>query len=240
MKLKRINRVSRQKFFISLGTFILRAWFATCRITIVGEEIHERIFTGNESLVGATWHRGAIFLVWFFRKLRPMIMFSRSKDGEIIASYAEKLGVIPIRGSSNKGGREALRHMVAHLEKPGGIAATVLDGPKGPRYVAKKGMIVLAMKARAPLVPIIVSAHPAITLKKTWDKTMIPLPFSRVTVMYDHPWLPPPKMDSRQLEAATQTVEAKLNGMMALADRRTGYKTIAPESTSASPNRASS
>jgi lysophospholipid acyltransferase (LPLAT)-like uncharacterized protein len=235
MKLKGINRVSRQKFFVSLGTLILRAWFATCRITIIGEDIQARILTRNESLVGATWHRGAIFLVWFFRKLKPMIMFSRSRDGEIIASYAEKLGVTPVRGSSHRGGRAALRHMVAHLEKPGSMAATVLDGPKGPRYVAKKGMIVLAMKARAPLVPIIVSAHPAITLKKTWDKTMIPLPFSRVTVMYDEPILPPPKLDRQQLDELTQAVASKLNDMMAQADRHTGYKTIAPDTPPISP-----
>jgi len=175
--------------------------------------------------VGATWHRGAIFLVWFFRNIHPMIMFSRSKDGELFARFAEKIGVIPIRGSSSRGGDAALRSMIKFLSGPGvRKAATVLDGPTGPRCIAKKGMIALAMEAGVPLLPIMVSAYPAITLKKTWDKTMIPLPFSRVVVMYRRPWHIPKDLDSEQLEVLREDVEETLNKMMQELDRKTGYK----------------
>ena len=219
----------RKKFWnwliISAGSKILNLWFSTCRVKIMGKEYHDRYAIGEGGAVGATWHRGAIFLVWFFRKIRPMIMFSRSGDGDLFAGFAEKIGVIPIRGSSSRGGPKAFKGMIEFLAKSGiRKAATVLDGPRGPRYVAKKGMIVLAKEAGVPLIPIMVSAYPSITLKKTWDRTMIPLPFSRVTVIYREPWHIPKNLNGHDLELLRQDVEKTLNEMMHQADRDTGYK----------------
>ncbi len=212
------------RLVITLAARILNLWFSTCRITIVGEEHHRRFALGSEKAIGATWHRGAIFLVWFFRRARPMILFSRSRDGELIAGFAQKLGVIPVRGSTSRGGRDALRCMVNFLRGPGGRkVATVLDGPRGPRCVAKKGMLALAKMARVPLLPVMVSAWPALTLKKTWDRTMIPLPFSRVLVVYRDPWSIPRDCRGEELEAFRRRVEDTLNQMMHDADRRTGY-----------------
>jgi lysophospholipid acyltransferase (LPLAT)-like uncharacterized protein len=163
-------------------------------------------------------------MVWFFRKQRPVVMFSQSRDGDLIATFAEKLGIVPVRGSSSKGGREALRSMIAQLRRPGvNKAATVLDGPRGPRCVAKPGMILLAKKAGLPLLPIMASAHPAFTLKKTWDRTMIPLPFSKVVVGYGEPLHIPRRLNKNGLEDLRREVEGTLNHMMAELDERTGY-----------------
>jgi lysophospholipid acyltransferase (LPLAT)-like uncharacterized protein len=213
------------RLLIDLATRLLNLWFSTCRIKIVGTALHHRYVAGKEKVVGATWHRGAIFLIWFFRRARPMVMFSRSRDGELIAQFAENLGIIPVRGSSSQGGREALEAMKAFFAGPGNRkGATVLDGPRGPRCVAKKGMIVLAKEAGVPLLPIMVSAHPAVTLKKTWDRTLIPLPFSRVTVIYREPWKIPKGLPNKELETWRQKVEATLNDMMGEADADTGYR----------------
>jgi lysophospholipid acyltransferase (LPLAT)-like uncharacterized protein len=208
-----------------LGTWMLRLWFSTCRIKILNKDVHERYVASERGVVGAGWHRNAIFMVWFFRKMRPVVMFSRSRDGELIAAFAEKLGVVPVRGSSSKGGREALRHMIARLRAPGGVkkAATVLDGPRGPRCVAKAGMILLAKRAELPLLPVMVSAYPALTLKKTWDRTLIPLPFSRVLVDYREPWHIPGDLDRDGFESLRREVEDTLNEMMAALDARSGY-----------------
>jgi lysophospholipid acyltransferase (LPLAT)-like uncharacterized protein len=210
---------------IRLATALVNAWFATCRITVVGRPHHQRFILGPDSVVGATWHRNALFLVWFFRRQRPMIMFSRSRDGDLLAGFAARLGVVPVRGSSSRGGQEALQTMRRFLEAPGGgKAATVLDGPRGPRCVAKKGMLVLAKQTGLPLLPIAMSAAPAWTLSRTWDRTLIPLPFSRVVVMYDKPWQVPPDLDDQGLEALRGEVEATLNAMLREADRLTGYR----------------
>lgn len=215
----------RYRLLISIAARIVHIWFSTCRIRIIRPDIHHRYVLGQVKGVGATWHRGAVFLVWFFRKAAPMVMFSRSRDGELMAGFAEKLGVIPVRGSSSRGGREALQEMLTFLAGPSPRkAATVLDGPRGPRFVAKKGMIVLAKESGLPLLPVMVSACPAFTLKKTWDKTMIPLPFSRVTVIYRDPWQIPAKLTAEELEAWRLGVERTLNDMMHHADADTGYR----------------
>ena len=215
----------RYRLLIDIAAAILHVWFSTCRVKIIRPDIHQRYVHGKVKGVGATWHRGAIFLVWFFRKAHPMVMFSLSRDGELMARFAEKLGIIAARGSSSRGGREALQTMLKFLSGPSPRkTATVLDGPRGPRFVAKRGMIVLAKEAGVPLLPIMASAHPAVTLKKTWDKTMIPLPFSRVTVIYRDPWLIPRDLTREELEAWRQGVERTLNDMMAQADADTGYR----------------
>jgi lysophospholipid acyltransferase (LPLAT)-like uncharacterized protein len=214
----------KKRLILGLGSRILRLWFSTCRVKIVGEDLHTRHVLTEGTVVGATWHRNALFLVWFFRKAHPMVMFSRSRDGEWIAGFAERLGIVPVRGSSSRGGTRALKTMLEHMKRPGGgKTATVLDGPRGPKYVAKPGMILLAKEAGAPLLPVAVSARPAITLKKTWDRTMIPLPFSRIVVTYREPWTVPKDLDKDGLERLRLEVENTLKGMTAQADRLTGY-----------------
>jgi lysophospholipid acyltransferase (LPLAT)-like uncharacterized protein len=214
-----------QRLIISVSVKLLNVWFSTCRIRIIGRDIHDKYITGPARVVGATWHRGAIFLVWFYRNQHPMIMFSRSRDGDLLAGFAEKLGIVPARGSSGKGGREAVDEMNYFLHQPGSRkAATVLDGPRGPRYAAKTGMIVLAKEAATPLLPIAVSAWPAVTLKKTWDHTIIPMPFSTVTVVYRRPWIIPPEASGEDIEQVRREVEETLNAMMAEADNDAGYR----------------
>jgi len=215
---------------INVGSHILNLWFSTCRIQIKGRDVHERFVKGGKKAVACTWHRGAIFLVWYYRRIHPMILFSRSRDGELIAGFAEKLGCIPSRGSTSRGGREALREMLKFMEDSGRRhAATVLDGPRGPRFVAKKGMLFLAKHAGVPLKPLIISAHPAITLKKAWDRTILPLPFSRVIVSYHEGWHIPRNMNSAGMEALRLEVENTLNEMMLAADTETGYKDANPD-----------
>ena len=214
----------RNWLIIHLGAALFNLWFSTCRVRIEDQDLHDRYITGQGGLVGATWHRNAIFLVWFYRKVHPMIMFSHSNDGDLLAGFARKLGVIPVRGSSSAGGQQALETMAAFLRESGvKKAATVLDGPRGPRCRAKKGMIVLARDAGVPLLPIMMSADRALTLKKAWDKTIVPLPFSRVIVSYRPPWKIPAHADPEAIENLRNEVESTLNAMMTAADTTTGY-----------------
>jgi len=214
----------RTRLITRIAALILNVWFSTCKITIVGRQFHDHFILGNQRMVGASWHQGAIFLTWFYRKVHPMIMYSKSKDGDLIAGMAQNLGVVPVRGSSSKGGGDAFRKMVRFLgQSSKSKAATVLDGPRGPKGVAKKGMLLLSMIAQVPLLPIMVSAHPAITLKNTWDKTILPLPFSKVVVMYKAPWRPPRRMSAAEVESFRQDVEECLNQMLTKCNQLSGY-----------------
>jgi len=220
----------KTRLIIHLAAFVIRIWFSTCRVNITGRRYLKRFFINDEPAVGATWHRGAVFLVWYFGRYHPIIMFSKSADGDLLADFAAKMGVIPVRGSSSRGGREALTMMARYLKRhKRGVAATVLDGPQGPRFVAKTGMVALAKLTQKPLLPVMMSAWPAITIKTAWDRTLIPLPFARVVISLAKPWDIPEDYGMAKIENLRGEVEAKLNRMMHAADTQTGYLQKWPE-----------
>lgn len=220
----------KTRLIINMAAFVVRIWFSTCRVKITGRKYFKRFFIDDEPAVGATWHRGAVFAVWYFGRFHPIIMFSKSTDGDLLAGFAAKMGVIPVRGSSSRGGREALATMARYLKRnKRGVAATVLDGPQGPRFVAKTGMVALAKLTNNPLLPVIVSAWPAITIKTAWDRTLIPLPFARVLISLAKPWDIPEDYGMDEIETLRGEVEEKLNRMMHAADTQTGYLQKWPE-----------
>ena len=202
---------------------LVRAWFSTCRVTILNEQIYNEYFFNEVPFVGGTWHRAAVYFLYFFSHLRPMIMISRSKDGELLANYAAGFGVVPARGSSKKGGRDALKQMQHYLRSGGKACGTVLDGPQGPAYVAKKGMIVLCRLSGSPFIPVMWSAKRTMTIRNSWDKMMLPLPWSRIYVAIGEPIHIPPDTKNDELEYYRKLIEDRLNNMMAEVDRRCGY-----------------
>lgn len=219
----------RQRAIVFFATWLIRALFSTCRVRVIGQEWYDSFMANKTSTVGATWHRGALFLIWYWRKLNPMILTSRSRDGELVAGYARRLGAQVARGSSSRGGRDGLRAMARFFKQPGPRhASTVVDGPRGPRFEAKPGMVALAKMTGVPLVPVMMSAWPAITLKKTWDRTLIPLPFSRVTVVYGDPIDIPSDTNAEGLETYRRLLEGRLKQLMHLADSDTGYIQLWP------------
>jgi hypothetical protein len=107
-------------------------------------------------------------------------MTSRSFDGEYVARIIERLGFVAVRGSSSRGGSEALRGMKDELEKGAAVAFTI-DGPRGPKYVAKVGPVLLSRSTGLPMAGFYVALSDAWVLK-TWDAFMIPKPFSKALV----------------------------------------------------------
>jgi lysophospholipid acyltransferase (LPLAT)-like uncharacterized protein len=224
----RIRDLAKENFMIRLISKVLvplvRLWFGTCRVEVINERVlREYILSGRPS-VGGTWHRAGIYVLYYFGRLHPMIMISQSKDGEMLAHYAAANGVIPVRGSSSRGGRDALKRMRRHLANGGKACATVLDGPRGPAHVAKKGMLVLAKQSGAPLIPVIWSANRTITLRNSWDKTLVPLPWSRICLAIGDPIHIPEDSSNEDMERYRQLVEDRLNALMAVVDRRCGYR----------------
>ena len=116
---------------------------ATLRITFSSEEGSvpniDDIFPG----IYPFWHRCVLPSVWVFRKRKLAVMTSQSRDGEYIARVIERYGFVAVRGSSSRGGQRALLEMRRIVADGGGVAFTI-DGPRGPRYVAKRGPVLLA------------------------------------------------------------------------------------------------
>jgi len=109
-------------------------------------------------------------------------MISQSKDGEIVAKIALRSGWNVVRGSSSKGGMEALKKMITNL-KENKLAAHIVDGPKGPPGIVKPGVIRLAHATNAVIVPFSVSADKAWYFN-SWDKFLLPKPFSKVILRF--------------------------------------------------------
>jgi lysophospholipid acyltransferase (LPLAT)-like uncharacterized protein len=99
-------------------------------------------------------------------------MISRSRDGELVAGIAERLGLIPVRGSTTEGGREALLAIARELRKNPAVIH-IVDGPTGPKGVVKPGLIAMAQVSGAVILPVIVSADRA-WIMNSWDKFWSP------------------------------------------------------------------
>ena len=210
---------------LSLATLLIKTWFSTCRPRILHDEFHKEFFLGTRQFIGVTWHRASIFFCYYYGPFHPMVMFSQSQDGEYMARFARQCGVIPVRGSSTRGGERGLIQMIRSFQRGNRICSTVLDGPQGPRFKAKKGLLFLAKKTGLPLLPFIWSARSPLTLEKTWDKTMIPKPFSEVLISYGPPLFVPKECTDSEMEVLSSELERRLNAVMIEVDQACGYKT---------------
>lgn len=123
------------------------------------------------------WHRCVFASAYFYRDREVAVMTSRSFDGEYIALIIQNLGFRAVRGSSSRGAVGALLGMHKEIEA-GRTAAFTIDGPRGPRYVAKPGPVLLAKNTGVPIVCFHLALENAWVLD-SWDATMIPKPFSR-------------------------------------------------------------
>lgn len=134
----------------------------------------------------ATWHgRQYCFLRVTDRSLLN-VLISKSNDGEIITNVLQKFGFKVIRGSASRGGMSAVRQMLEVIEKNQSVAFTV-DGPRGPVYVPKLGVVKLAQMSGAPILPVIPATNTKLVVKKSWDKYNLPLFFSNITYFYGDP-----------------------------------------------------
>ena len=129
------------------------------------------------------WHRSLLLSAHRFRSQRIAILISQSFDGELIARTVEHLGFRAVRGSSSRGGSSGLRHLQRAYEQ-GHICAITADGPRGPSMVAKPGAAQLAALVDAPWVGAFYVLPDRAWTLRSWDRFLIPKPFSRVTVTW--------------------------------------------------------
>jgi lipopolysaccharide heptosyltransferase II len=132
------------------------------------------------------WHGTEFSMMMSNQKSNIVIMVSLSSDGELLSQILHKFGYITVRGSSSKGGERALIKIIKYARE-GHTIAFAADGPKGPYHKLKTGVIYVAQKTGMPLLPISCSPKNKIVLSKSWDRTIIPLPFSKTVQLYGSP-----------------------------------------------------
>lgn len=179
--------------------------------TLRYEEIGPRGSRAEENPVTrvyALWHRSLLSVAWHFRTRGIAILISPSFDGELITRTIRTVGYSPVRGSSSRSGAIGLIGMKHALQKTNYAAFTV-DGPRGPRYIAKPGAAKLAQQVGGGVG--IFYAHPQRFWElRSWDGFLIPRPFSRIVIAWEPPVPVSASADAAALEVARLAVQQAL------------------------------
>lgn len=211
----------------------------TIRWTVEGDDVAKAAWAAHRGVVVAAWHSRILLLPsgwtklmrkWPGRSAPSAMLISLSADGEPVAKAIGHLGLESIRGSSShkrknkdKGGAAAVAAAIRRLKAGGAICITP-DGPRGPVQRAQLGPVLLAQRSGAPILPYALASSGAKRLD-SWDRFIIPLPFTRGAIVFGEPILTARKDDS---DAVRQTLEAALNVATRRAEDLVGMAHIEP------------
>ena len=170
---------------------VIRLLGPTIRFEVVGGKNSGRDYRPDQPpYIYAFWHRCIIPATWYFRNRKGVLMNTTNFDGQWTRRVIERLGYLTAQGSSTRGGLRALAVMARRLEE-GFDSGFTIDGPRGPRYVAKPGPVMLARRSGRPIILFHIGLERAWTLKKSWDLMQIPKPYTRaVLVIAPLLWVP--------------------------------------------------
>jgi hypothetical protein len=205
-----------------LGKWIIDALAGSLRIQKVGFE-RVRDIVASRRYILAFWHSRILIISHQAKGLNGVAMVSRSGDGEIIAQVLQRQGQSVVRGSTGRGGLRALARQIKLLKeaaRPGGM---IPDGPQGPRYRVQSGIITLAQKTGYTILPISYSAR-KIKVFDSWDRFVLPYPFTRCRLIYGEPVVVPPDADRAALEACRVTLEKEMRRITFVHDRHFGHE----------------
>jgi lysophospholipid acyltransferase (LPLAT)-like uncharacterized protein len=185
----------------------LATWIGYVAVLWIGRSLRWEVFGwGNweaarrmgKGLVYTCWHREIFAGTWFWRKRGIVAMASQNFDGEYITRILQKHGYGAARGSSSRGAEKALVEMV-RCHRQGLDTVLTIDGPRGPRFVAKPGSVHLAKATGAAILCFHAAVRHSFVFRKSWDLTEFPLPFSRAAM-----FIAPPIMVAHGADRAEQ------------------------------------
>ena len=178
----------RARRLTAFGYALLQIWARTLRF-----EIEDRAgIIGqppNERYIGALWHNRLLLLPFVIRRYLPerrgAALISTSRDGEILAGLVERFGFEVVRGSSSRKGASAIRQLAEVIARGQDVVITP-DGPRGPPYEVGQGIVYLAQQSGAEVVPLNLE-YSSCWRAKSWDRFILPKPFSKVRVVVGQP-----------------------------------------------------
>ena len=177
------KRLIYHKIFVYIELLLVKIISSTYKIRVINPEIELNVLKKGQVPIYASWHQRFFPGIAFFARRKPIsVMISQSKDGELISRIVNQLGWHPVRGSSSRGGKKALREVYT-LAKKGYKIAHIVDGPRGPQSVVKPGLIIISMDSGMPIIPTIISAEKKWVFN-SWDRFIVPKPFSRVIIRF--------------------------------------------------------
>ena len=211
--MKRRWRAIRPRILPKIGLMIVGFLAKTVRVHVEGYDQYRHLERG---VIFAGWHGKTLIPAMFFRNQGVWTIISRSRDGEMQNEIFTKLGFKTIRGSTGRNGAKAAAESIRVLKK-GEVMAFTPDGPRGPSGIVQPGVVLMAKKSGAALVPVGVSA----TRKwhaPTWDSYMVPLPFSKSVMVFGEPLFVSRDASDEEAELARKKLEEEIHKVQARAD----------------------
>ena len=176
------------RILVALAFPFLKLWFATLRWEF-DDRANVRAFPANTRAIAGLWHNRLLLSAHMIRKFFPerlgAALISASRDGAIIADVVERYGFETARGSSSRKGSAALLQLADAITRGRDVLITP-DGPRGPAYSLGDGILFLAQKTGAPIVPVNFE-YSAYWRAKSWDRFIIPKPFSKIRIVLGEP-----------------------------------------------------
>ncbi len=174
-------------FFASYLLFFLYRFLQwTWKIEIRETPELKKLLEKDAIFVVAHWHGEELGILHLLKPYRVACMVSQSFDGELVARMIHHLGSKAVRGSSSRGAVQALKGIL-RLAKDGWRPSVAVDGPRGPRHEVKKGVVEIAKILKVPILPINMACSKSFIFQKSWNKSELPLPFSRIVVEWGAP-----------------------------------------------------
>lgn len=205
---KKLKFIIYTRPFIVFVYYFIQIYSMTFRLRIVNEKKWQDLLKQGRPILLCAWHQQFFSAIRHFKtysKFNPGLMISQSRDGELIAGVANRTGWHTLRGSSSRGGKIAMEGMIEHL-KTHRFGAHILDGPTGPIGKVKAGVIKMAQESNAVVVPMYTHAEYA-WFFNSWDRFMLPKPFSKVTLTFGDGMHLAPEGTSADFEAQRQLLE---------------------------------
>ncbi len=185
---------------------LTRALFSTVRETTSGFNHYQRLLDAGQPFIACLWHYSLFYSISRTKGRGWVIMASASDDAEYIARVLHRLGHVTVRGSRTKGGLAALKEMMTHIKNHGRRAVLVGDGSQGPALELQAGVVLLASKTGAPILPLAWGADRYWAFR-SWDRTVLPKPFARINMCFGAPLTVPAALTAQDLEGRRRKIE---------------------------------
>ncbi len=207
------------RIIIFAGYWFIRLVGPTLRVCLSREEGAQET-VGQRPLIISFWHACIIPATYVFRNCGIRVMSSNSYDGEYMGRIIRKFGFVAVKGSSSRNAVRALLGLRRALQQGWAVAFT-LDGPRGPRYKVKPGPVALARSSSVPLTMFHIAVEHAWVLN-TWDRLIIPKPFSRVMMRFGKLIPVPAGARDEDLERYQQELQDSLDRVREFAEANVG------------------
>jgi lysophospholipid acyltransferase (LPLAT)-like uncharacterized protein len=189
----------------------------TLRFEVLGTQHYDRVYASGRRCIFAFWHRVIIPVAWWARHRGIVVLNTTAFDGQWTRKVIEWLGFGTAQGSSTRGGLRGLAVMAQRLEE-GKDCGFTIDGPRGPRYIAKPGPVMLARKTGNPVVVFHIGVDRGKTFTHTWDHFLLPAPFARAVILCAPPIYVPRDADASGMEACQAKMQSELERVRDVAE----------------------